>query len=88
MNVGTLALNDKLISATDNKKIKTADFITSPERHSHATIIVGIVKNKNRDKIYLIGPSYISAQSIDIITNLSIGNLISAINCISIRNLY
>ena len=69
MYAGTISLNKESIGISDNKKIKTGDFIVTPGSPGHAVIIVGRAISKKGDVVYLLAQGYTPAQSIHIITN-------------------
>lgn len=69
MYAGTISLNKESIGISDNKKIKTGDFIVTPGSPGHAVIIVGRAKNKQGEIIFLLAQGYTPAQSIHVITN-------------------
>ena len=69
MYAGTISLNKESIGISDNKKIKTGDFIVTPGSPGHAAIIVGRAKNKQGEIIFLLAQGYTPAQSIHVITN-------------------
>ena len=69
MYAGTISLNMESIGVSDNKKIKTGDFIVTPGSPGHAVIIAGRAKNKQGEIIFLLAQGYTPAQSIHVITN-------------------
>lgn len=69
MYAGTISLNKETIGISDNKKIKTGDFIVTPGSPGHAVIIVGRAQNKQGEIIFLLAQGYTPAQSIHVITN-------------------
>lgn len=69
MYAGTISLNNESVGVSDNKKIKTGDFIVTPGSPGHAVIIVGRAKNKKGEIIFLLAQGYTPAQSIHVITN-------------------
>lgn len=69
MYAGTISLNNETIGISDNKKIKTGDFLITPGSPGHAVIIVGRAKNKQGEIVFLLAQGYTPAQSIHVITN-------------------
>lgn len=69
MYAGTISLNYESTGISDNKKIKTGDFLVTPGSPGHAVIIVGRAKNKQGEIIFLLAQGYTPAQSIHVITN-------------------
>jgi hypothetical protein len=69
MYAGTISLNKESIGISNNKKIKTGDFIVTPGSPGHAAIILGRAKNKQGEIIFLLAQGYTPAQSIHVITN-------------------
>ena len=69
MYAGTISLHNESIGISDNKKIKTGDFLVVPGSPGHAMIIVGRAKNKEGEIVFLLAQGYTPAQSIHVITN-------------------
>lgn len=66
---GTISLHNESVAVTDNKHIKTGDFLITPGSPGHVVMIVGRAKNNRGEIIYLLAQGYTPAQSIHIITN-------------------
>lgn len=69
MYAGTISLHNETNEISDNKKIRTGDFLITPGSPGHAVIIVGRAKNKEGEIVYLLAQGYTPAQSIHVITN-------------------
>ena len=66
---GTKSINDESVSIQSNNDIRVGDFLLKPGSPGHLTMIVGIAKNKNGKKVYLLAESFMPAQDIHIIKN-------------------
>ncbi len=66
---GTKSLDKESVSVKSNADIRVGDYLLKPGSPGHLTMIVGVAKNKNGKKIYLLAESFMPAQDIHIIKN-------------------
>ena len=68
---GTISLNRESVSLTSNEEIKPGDFIIKPGSPGHSVIVVGSAQNSAGKRLYLLAESFMPAQDIHILKNLS-----------------
>ena len=66
---GTISLNKETTPVTKNSDLKTGDILITPGSPGHVVFIAGVCKNKNGEKLYLLGQGFTPAQSIHILKN-------------------
>jgi hypothetical protein len=66
---GTISLHRETAPVDNNSKIKAGDIIIKPGSPGHAIIIVGVAKNNQGEKVFLLAEGYTPAQSIHVIKN-------------------
>lgn len=66
---GTISLNKESQSVTNNTDLETGDFLITPGSPGHVVFVAGVCKNKNGQKLYLLGQGFTPAQSIHIMKN-------------------
>lgn len=66
---GTISLNEESIPVENNADIRSGDFLIKPGSPGHSVIIVGVAKNLEGKKLYLLAESFMPAQDIHILVN-------------------
>ena len=66
---GTISLNKETKPVIKNSDLKTGDILITPGSPGHVVFIAGVSKNKNGEKLYLLGEGFTPAQSIHILSN-------------------
>ena len=66
---GTISLDRESVLVKNNRDIQVGDMIITPGSPGHCVIIVGIAKDKNGKKLYLLAERFLPAQDIHIIKN-------------------
>lgn len=66
---GTISLDRESRLVKNNADIRVGDLLITPGSPGHCVFIVGISKNKNGKKLYLLAESFMPAQDIHIIKN-------------------
>jgi len=68
---GTISLDRESVPVLENSEIQTGDFIIKPGSPGHSVIVVGVAKNAGGKRLYLLAESYMPAQDIHILKNIS-----------------
>ena len=66
---GTISLDVESNPIENNTAIKAGDFIIKPGSPGHLVMIVGVAKNPQGKKLYLLAESYMPAQDIHVLVN-------------------
>lgn len=66
---GTIFLDKESLPVAGNDDIKPGDFIINSGRPGHSVVIVGVAKNNQGKRIYLLAESYMPAQDVDLLKN-------------------
>ena len=66
---GTISLDVESNPVENNDAIKAGDFIIKPGSPGHLVMIVGVAKNPQGKKLYLLAESYMPAQDIHVLVN-------------------
>lgn len=66
---GTISLERESTLITDNEDIRTGDFLLNAGSPGHSVFIVGVAKNEEGKKLYLLAESFMPAQDIHVIKN-------------------
>lgn len=66
---GTISLNRETKPVTKNSDLKTGDILITPGSPGHVVFIVGVSRNSEGKKLYLLGEGFTPAQSISLMKN-------------------
>lgn len=66
---GTISLNKETKPVEKNSDLKTGDILITPGSPGHVVFIAGVSKNKEGQKLFLLGEGFTPAQSIHLLSN-------------------
>ncbi|MDR2205915.1 MAG: DUF4846 domain-containing protein [Flavobacteriaceae bacterium] len=66
---GTISLNRETFPVSAAENLKTGDILITPGSPGHVVFIVGVCKNSEGKKLYLLGEGFTPAQSIHVLAN-------------------
>lgn len=66
---GTISLNKETQPVTKTSDLKTGDILITPGSPGHIVFIAGVCKNKEGEKLFLLGEGFTPAQSIHLLSN-------------------